>query len=280
EYGDIIFKLFDNTEENNGKNTNISIFSEIELPNKEFNVFDHVIHLFKRFINGIKLMNDESFNNMKNIRNIDGLLNNYILIDFIQTVKLFYKKENLEEAIMESSKILSLADPNISSIIIRDSNNFEISGIDGVRYHDGSISSHLNLSSGTIRFISFLTAIMSFIKEGQATILIDELDSFLHPDLCEFFKNLVKFTNKNIQLIFTSHNYYVSTSNLSSKQIFFIESDCDNINKKIIKTSSVLNHNYSTINSLITKRIGSHPSSIEAESIISEILDILNEGND
>lgn len=59
-------------------------------------------------------------------------------------------------------------------------------------------------SSGTLRLLTLVPAIYSAIKEGK-TVVIDEIDNGIHPNL---IKGLIKYFGKvdsNGQLIFTTH---------------------------------------------------------------------------
>ncbi len=105
-------------------------------------------------------------------------------------------------------------------------------------------------------------------QENQL-ILIDEIDSYLHEDLVNFFKHMLYSCNSNIQLIFTSHNFDVIAKDMSPKQIFYI--DNQGCNKKIVKVSSILQKGKNIEKSFKGKLIGSHPIKADLLYEIGEI---------
>lgn len=135
----------------------------------------------------------------------------------------------------------------------------------------GSEISPIWLSTGTIKFISLFSFIIKGITNEAPALFIDEIDTYLYVSLVEFFKSLIKATNTNTQLIFTSHNYECLTNSLSHKQIFYI--DEEDGKKEIIKVSSAINNNNSAASSFIKKRIGSHPSTFDIDNCFAFLLE-------
>ena len=79
-------------------------------------------------------------------------------------------------------------------------------------------------SDGTMRYMDLVRSLFDLKKTG-GVLLVDELEQSLHPLLVE---NLIQKcnnkTNKNIQLIFTTHNTNLLHPNLFRKdQIYFVD---------------------------------------------------------
>lgn len=80
-------------------------------------------------------------------------------------------------------------------------------------------------SSGTKRLISILRDVVAALNTPNSTVVIDELDAFLHPDLSEAVVKLFQdeSTNNNgTQVIFTTHNHKI-LAHLNKQQIFLTE---------------------------------------------------------
>lgn len=83
-------------------------------------------------------------------------------------------------------------------------------------------------SEGTQKFAHIAGPILDVLEKGS-TLVIDELDTKLHPELTErlvlMFHNK-EINNKNAQLIFTSHNTNLLGAKIFRRdQIFFVEKD-------------------------------------------------------
>ena len=88
--------------------------------------------------------------------------------------------------------------------------------------------SELNLtkeSSGTKKLFSLLPLIVSALTEGK-TLIVDELDSKLHPLLLKYIINLfsdMKIKRNKAQLIFTSHDLSTMNSKVFRRdEIWFV----------------------------------------------------------
>ena len=73
-----------------------------------------------------------------------------------------------------------------------------------------------NLSSGMFKNSLLLTTLLSLPKNG--VLMVDELEHALHPSAILDFLKIVK--EKNIQLIFSSHNTFI-LQHLRPDQVFF-----------------------------------------------------------
>jgi AAA15 family ATPase/GTPase len=81
-------------------------------------------------------------------------------------------------------------------------------------------------SSGTRKFFALSGPIIDVIENGY-TLVVDELDSKLHPNLVTKIVSLFnskKFNPKNAQIIFNTHNTNLLSEDLFRRdQIWFIE---------------------------------------------------------
>lgn len=83
-------------------------------------------------------------------------------------------------------------------------------------------------SSGTFKFFALTGPILDVLENGY-TLVVDELDSKLHPNLvCKIVAlfNSKEFNKKNAQLIFNTHDTNLLSSGLFRRdQIWFIQKD-------------------------------------------------------
>lgn len=83
-------------------------------------------------------------------------------------------------------------------------------------------------SSGTFKFFALTGPILDVLENGY-TLVVDELDSKLHPNLvCKIVAlfNSTEFNKKNAQLIFNTHDTNLLNSGLFRRdQIWFIQKD-------------------------------------------------------
>lgn len=90
------------------------------------------------------------------------------------------------------------------------------------------INSNISESLGTLNLIYFIGPFINSIINGS-TLIIDELDSSLHPEIIASIINVYKDPRVNIkgaQLIFTTHNPVFLNKNLVRRdEILFVEKD-------------------------------------------------------
>jgi len=83
-------------------------------------------------------------------------------------------------------------------------------------------------SHGTQKLFAYAGPILDILKHGKI-LVVDELDSSLHPKMVSFLVNLIQnadLNKKNPQLIFTTHNtYLLNTDFFRRDQIWFMEKD-------------------------------------------------------
>lgn len=82
-------------------------------------------------------------------------------------------------------------------------------------------------SSGTIKTFDLLGHILDTLEKGNI-LVVDELDSSLHPEVSQFILKLFtsQHNKNNAQLIFTTHNTsFLDSSLLRKDQIYFCEKE-------------------------------------------------------
>ncbi len=141
---------------------------------------------------------------------------------------LSIKSENFEEWLQHADKgdknaitkfietVPKVTEKNSLSKMDRHFPHFTISEENGARtvseliFHQFGLNGYVGdmgcetQSSGTLRLLTLVPAIYSAVKEGK-TIVIDEIDNSIHPNL---IKGLIKYfanSDSNGQLIFTTH---------------------------------------------------------------------------
>ena len=92
------------------------------------------------------------------------------------------------------------------------------------------IPSKMIESLGTLKFIDLFPAVIIVLKNG-GTLVIDELDSNLHPLVIRSIVNIFhdrEINKKNAQLIFNTHNpIYLNFNCFRRDEICFVEKDKD-----------------------------------------------------
>lgn len=151
-----------------------------------------VTHWFSRYISPLFLPQSDNNNKLKLF--ITSQLNN----------SKIPKKDIIN--------VLNRADFNITDIIIKDKKNLELEHtIDGVSYNLPFESE----SEGTKRYYG-LGGLLNVLINYSNAILVDELETSLHPDLYKHFILLHLQNSKKSQLIATTHNREI----LNDKDIF------------------------------------------------------------
>lgn len=276
----LILKLEDKIDKNYLLYFDFYIKGEKNSNDQKFNLFFEKMLIFIKnigFFNSLLKMNSRIRYNDFGFPIIMNRMEKF-LISIINSIKKYKGFKNEEDAIEFVTKILSVVDRSISKIEFFNTKDKLKSGIKQFLLLDGSVVTFNKLSSGTIRFIELFSCFIEFIDNAKSSIiLIDELDTFMHIELVNFFKHLILHWNsmqKNkIQLIFTSHNYDCLVDELSQKQIFYIDY-VDHLSgtKKIVKVSSVSSKNNSPIKLFKNQIIGSHPFSSDIDDLMFEIL--------
>lgn len=168
----------------------------------------------------------------------------------VRTASWLYREDNRKKAL----KLLKFADVGIRDVIVRELDDgasadpragyrifqetktvdgrrrsariqvlFEMSGDKG--------NAHLSLeqqSAGTRTFLAMLPGVLGCLETGSVMV-IDELESNLHPNLAQHLVSLFQSPESNpraAQLVFTTHNTSLLGSNfeiLKRDQIWFVE---------------------------------------------------------
>ena len=120
----------------------------------------------------------------------------------------------------------------INEFSIEKMKQYKLETIHRVEHSDGTTESYRmdfrHESAGTMLLFAYGPVIMEALKKGR-TIVVDELDSSLHPALTRYLIEL--FNNKSIntngaQLIFNSHDVTLLDLDLFRRdQIYFVEKD-------------------------------------------------------
>lgn len=228
-----------------GHNIELSDGLEKVLSTKEFNISNQVSVL--SFINTLYVKKGED-----NPGYLDLIANFYSEISSIIIIKSFrdmknknaflsfvYKQDNFKQFVV---KKLNDFDIRIKDIEIDDSDGkfkFNI-----IREIDKEIYS-LDLyseSDGTLSLIYLLPMVYS-LQLTSKILLVDELDAHLHPKLTrEIVKSFQSKTNKNAQLIFTSHDITNMDNDLFRRdEIWFVVKD-EKYSSDIFSLTDIVNY--------------------------------------
>ncbi len=103
-------------------------------------------------------------------------------------------------------------------------------------YHKGADDKKINLlleheSHGTQKLFAYAGPLFNVFNDG-CVLVVDELESGLHPKMVQFLVNLLydnELNNKNAQMIFTTHQTsLLDTDYLRRDQIWFVEKNSSN----------------------------------------------------
>ena len=211
--GKNIIKLF--TRENKNIKLNKSVFKKVStsgiteslpllsylgITNKDLDVIKEIINWFEREIH---LMNYGNPHNEANVSIFDSKKDKQLVLEMLEEMDIDIKDYRIEEK----------EDNDISVYFKHVVNNLEKE----LELHEES--------NGTIKLFGLLPFIINSINSGS-TLIVDELDSKLHPKLLQYIIELFRDSHKNIkgaQLIFTSHDMVTMTSDLFRRdEIWFV----------------------------------------------------------
>ncbi len=180
-------------------------------------------------------------------------------LDQYATLKLMDKDEKLKNVVLKS---LVVADLGISDLhasikeipledfsnipedlkVFIDTSNKKIDSVSHIVlkfFHNGFDGKHNKIgvqfnideeSDGTQRLFSLIGPWMNSLKNGSI-LVIDELDSKLHPFLCEYLIGMFnnpEINTSNSQLVFTTHNStFLDQDIFRRDQIWFTEKDAE-----------------------------------------------------
>ena len=210
------------------------------------------------------------------IRDVYNYLRNYLIplgVNQIQNTLNWFREPELAKKV---AMLLSLVDTGISGIRIEEKNidipeNIDISDelkrlfLLSEKYkilflHQTEIGNHRPFelqqeSDGTRRFFFLVPVLISILTAGQVLIM-DELESSMHPFMAELIIKLFndpRVNKNNAQLIFSTHNINLMTPELLRRdQIWFTEKQqgatkfysLDDFDKKKVKPQSPFNQWY------------------------------------
>ena len=144
-------------------------------------------------------------------------------------MEFFYKNKNWLDIIV---KFMKTIDESIINIEIDEETNNNLNVVyTPYSIHKNDDGSFARIpfsleSSGSKKMLTFLLYLLLSLNNGF-TLVVDELDSKLHPLILRYIVGL--YSNKKInigggQLIFTSHNLIcLDSSDLRRDEIFFVE---------------------------------------------------------
>lgn len=138
---------------------------------------------------------------------------------------------SIKDSLLE---VLARADLSIVDLEVRESGDDNLELFFGHRYRqdDNTLGTQYftlnDESKGTIKFLSLLPPFLISIHRG-CPIILDELDSNLHPVLLRLVIGMFNASDTNAQLLMTSHdvNLMDDRSLLTKDQIYFVEKQPD-----------------------------------------------------
>lgn len=148
-----------------------------------------------------------------------------------------------------------------------------------------SMPSELIESCGTLHFIDLYPAIIDSLLRGT-TLVIDELDSSLHPHIIMNIINIYHDSDinmNNAQLIFNTHNpFYINNKIFRRDEIFFVEKDRDTKISDLYKLSDFkTNSDVDTRNTTdyCSNYFKNKYGAIEYVDLSEEVIKIIKRGN-
>ncbi len=146
--------------------------------------------------------------------------------DFLEAINFLRSRLDIKKEVEDH---LIKFDTGVKSIIVDEKGNNESPKIYGRHNYFGN-EYDLPIkyeSTGTKNIISTLRLILPSLRSDLGAVVIDELDSDLHPYMIPEIINIFtskEYNPKNIQLIFSSHSVQ-AMNNLDKNQIILIEKD-------------------------------------------------------
>lgn len=122
-------------------------------------------------------------------------------------------------------------EPGVAALESRPASNI----LSATFFHQNKNDTHVGFdlteeSHGTQRLFAYAAPMLDVLRDGK-TLVVDELDSSLHPQMIRFLLSLIQNSNlnkSNAQLIFTTHNTSLLDIDLFRRdQIWFMEKDVD-----------------------------------------------------
>ncbi len=180
-------------------------------------------------------------------------------LDQYATLKLMDKDEKLKNVVLKSLVVADLGISDLHASIKEipledfsnipedlkafiDTSNKKIDSVNHIVlnfFHNGFDEKHNKIdvqfnideeSDGTQRLFSLIGPWMNSLKNGSI-LVIDELDSKLHPFLCEYLIGMFnnpEINTSNSQLVFTTHNStFLDQDIFRRDQIWFTEKDAE-----------------------------------------------------
>lgn len=249
QYGEISFSYFDQL---NGDKFS-TFFFRLDIKNKESIDLKKLINDFLNYCSNVVHLNfwtDSLF-----IKN-----NNLLNLAFTKLLST-YKKEDV-------INIINIADKSICDFVCVKNDQYRKELLE-LKYLINDNKHTIfpeSLSAGTKKFIIMFANIVDSMKKSKSTlILIDEIENCFHNEIVNFIKKFILNASayRDTQLFFTSHSPQALSSYISSKQVYYIDTEEQT---KFVRVSTNINKNNSLLKQILEKRIGEHPS----ESLINQ----------
>ncbi|MBQ9327032.1 MAG: ATP-binding protein [Solobacterium sp.] len=188
------------------------------------------------FAEGIDTYDQLAIQNNQFLEYLDRNKNRPEAKEFLLSM-LKHAEINIQDYEFESNIIDNPAIPfppgiQIDRVMLANVKQYRLDTIHQIEQSDGSIKNYKlsfdHESDGTMLLFAYGPIIMEALEKGR-TIIIDELDNSLHPNLSKYLIELFndKEVNRNgAQLIFNSHDISLLDLSLFRRdQIYFVEKD-------------------------------------------------------
>jgi len=155
------------------------------------------------------------------------------IIELLKTADFGIIDAKVQHRELSSEEIRDNVPPSLFREIEKDGKLTQMNIMEIKLQHQGSNNGESFIdfseeSAGTRRFFSLLGPWLDTLEHGY-TVLLDELETSLHPLLVKEFLRLLfseKYNTKGAQIIFTTHNPFILDTDLIRRdQIWFTEKD-------------------------------------------------------
>lgn len=165
-------------------------------------------------------------------RNKDNPKTKEFLLSLLKHAEINIQDYEFESKVVESAPMPLLPGIQIDQALLGQLKQFRLDTIHRIEQEDGSFKTFKlpfdHESDGTMMLFAYGPILMEALEKGR-TIVIDELDNSLHPNLVRYLVELFHDpdVNKNgAQLIFNSHDVTLLDLELFRRdQIYFVEKD-------------------------------------------------------
>ena len=165
-------------------------------------------------------------------RNNDKPETKEFLLSMLKHAEINIQDYEFESKVVETPSIPLPPGITIDKSLLGPMKQFRLDTIHKIEQNDGSLKTYKlsfdHESAGTMLLFAYGPIIMEALEKGR-TIVIDELDNSLHPNLSRYLIGLFndkQINKKGAQLIFNSHDVSLLDLDLFRRdQIYFVEKD-------------------------------------------------------